>query len=147
MKKMIVASMVLVTLFATGCSVELDTTRSSVNSKSNQLEEKADALEYEYDGLMALADELEDQQTIKAKDQKRLATEISSLLDAVDEIKNADTPVIGKKVKDFANDKFEQREQVLEKIQEKAEGGKATKKDVKEMKKALEADINFSLFN
>jgi outer membrane murein-binding lipoprotein Lpp len=147
MKKFFVLSVVMFSFLVTGCSVEIDTGSSKITSQSTELEAKSKAIQDHFNEAMDMATELEGKNTLTTNDQKRLANKIEDVLSVITEFKDVKTPIIGKKIKSIAGKNLKNREEILTKIQEKAEEGKATKEDVHKMKKALSDDLNFKLFN
>lgn len=147
MKKMIVLSIVMATLLVTGCSVEIDTGTAKLTSQSNELEAKAEAIENQFDNALNLVVELEEKNTLSTNDQKRLANQIDDVLTVLTEFKEVNTPFIGKKIKNIAEKNIEDREEILRNIQEKAGEGRATKRDIQQIEKALSDDFSIKLFN
>ncbi|WP_413309631.1 hypothetical protein AA0X95_13485 [Bacillus sp. 1P10SD] len=147
MKKFFVLSVVMFSFLVTGCSVEIDTGSSKITSQSTELEAKSEAIQDQFNEAMDMATELEGKNTLTTNDQKRLANQIEDVLSVITEFKEVNTPLIGKKIKNIAGKNLENREEILRRIQEKAEEGKATKEDVHKMKKALSDDVNIKLFN
>ncbi|PLR96758.1 hypothetical protein [Bacillus sp. T33-2] len=144
MKKLIGLLMLLFAL--TGCSVEIDGT-SVIDSKSEKLEAKAEDLQYAFDNAVDKLKPLEGKNKLSRNDQKLISKEIDQVTAVIDEFKETEMPVVGKKVKELADSNLNERHDRLKDVQKKAESNTATKADVKAATKAMYDDINISLFN
>lgn len=147
MKKLLIGSLLALTLLAAGCSVELETSSSLVESKADQIEAKANEVEQEFGEAKELVNELEGKRSIDSNDHKRISNQIDSALTVIDELKEMETPVLGKKVKDLAGKNLENREEALLEVQAKADEGTATRDDLQKMEKAVSDDLNIKFFN
>lgn len=146
MKKLIMLSLLVFAFLVTGCSVELETSSSKMESKADRVEAKAYELEQEFNEAKDLVNELEGKDSITSKDQKRISNQIDSVLAVIDELKEMETPVLGKTVEDFVGKNLNKREEALLEVQAKADEGTVTKEDLQKIEKAVSNDLNIKLF-
>ncbi|PLS16108.1 hypothetical protein CVD28_18890 [Bacillus sp. M6-12] len=144
MKKMLCLFIVAFAFMLTGCSIEIDTGFS--DSKSEKIVSAAEALQDKVNEALDTLEKLENQNKITADDQERVAGQLANVISAINDFKKVEAPFLGNKIKDLAFEKFQEKEETLVKVQEKAEQGEASKKDLEQVKDALSDDFSFNLF-
>ncbi|MFC3885531.1 hypothetical protein ACFOU2_19465 [Bacillus songklensis] len=146
MKKIIGLSMILMAFMLTGCSIQIDS-ETGLSAKSEELVSKAEAIETEFNSTLNTIAQLEGKQSLSSDDQELIDNQIDRIMMVVDDFKETDTPFLGKKVKELADQNLKERERTLLNVQEKAENRTMTKEDLQKVKKAISDDVTISLFN
>ncbi|WP_409302759.1 lipoprotein [Peribacillus sp. SCS-155] len=128
-----------------GCSVELDT--SSADSKGEKLAGRAEVMETKINHTTDILEKWMDEEKLTKRHQERLVSELDDTLAAMNVFLDSETPVLLKKVQDFANEELEERKNIIKDVQNKAEKGLATKADLQTVIDTLDDDVNINLLD
>ncbi|MCM3765671.1 hypothetical protein [Neobacillus niacini] len=142
MRKFGILSLLLV-MFLTGCSVEIDTS----SSKSDEFASKADELASTFMDAKDTLKPLKEKENLSSKDQEQIIKVINTLTDEIDEFKNEEAPFLAKKAKKVAVEVLNKKEKTLLNIKEKAEKETVTTEDVEKIIKTVSDDFKINLFD
>lgn len=148
MKKLIIIPCVILSIFATGCSVDIDGITSEAKKFETKTEEFADLADHlgtTVEDTYNKLEKLEHKVKLNSQDQEQIVKQIDKLLDVIKEFKSGKPPIF-KWAMELSEEKLKEKEEPLLTLREKANNNDATKADIKEVKEELKKDIEIKLF-
>ncbi|MFT4416578.1 hypothetical protein ACLM5H_22190 [Fredinandcohnia humi] len=141
MKKACVLLIIVLVGLLVGCS------NSFSIEKAEDFSQIADEFGENIDGFKDEFERLERKGKLTKEDQQNLVASIEDIKDEVDDFLSAEAPfgltTVQKVIKKDVNDRVE----ILNELQEKAENNEATVRDIKRVNDDFFADVSLSLFN
>lgn len=134
--------MLLMVLFLTGCSVEIDMS----TSKSEGFASMAEDLSHVFIHAKKSLEPLGKNKELSTKEQEQIVTRIDSLIEEIEAFRDEDAPFLAKLPKKMALKALNNKEKVLLRIKEKAEKQEAEPTDVQELIETISDDYEINIF-
>jgi hypothetical protein len=140
MKKMIIIFMMFMAFLLTGCSAQ------NFSSKSENFVSEAEIFGQTIVEVKDSLKPLENKPTLTQKDQALIVSQIESLIEEMNDFKEAEAPLLAIAAKKIALKELNKREKELNSMKEKAKNGRAEVEDVEKILHLLSDDFKISMF-